>query len=159
MYQRIVLAYDGTREGRAALREGALLALTCGAEVVLLSVIADTAGAKIGESAVSGSAAHDAYAAILHEGVERLKSLGFEPDARLVQGEAARVIAGVAREVGADLVVVGHRRHSAIARWWSGSTGAYLLDYCGCSLLVGRDTVTDEQFEAALKRIRPDHSA
>jgi nucleotide-binding universal stress UspA family protein len=156
MYQRIVLAYDGTREGRAALREGALLALTCGAEVVLLSVIAETAGARIGETAVAGDAAQNAYAAVLDEGLARLRSLGLEADARLVEGEPARVIAGVAHEVGADLVVVGHRHKSGMARWWSGSTGAYLLDYCGCSLLVGRDTVTDEQFEAALKRIRPD---
>ena len=38
---RIVLAYDGSREGRSALREGALLARKLGAQVFLLSVVAD----------------------------------------------------------------------------------------------------------------------
>ena len=39
MYQRILLAYDGSLEGRTALREGALMARQCGAEVFLLSVL------------------------------------------------------------------------------------------------------------------------
>ena len=41
VYKRILLAYDGSVEGRTALREGALLARQCGAEVFLLSVLAD----------------------------------------------------------------------------------------------------------------------
>ena len=39
MYKRILLAYDGSLEGRTALREGALLARQCDAEVFLLSVL------------------------------------------------------------------------------------------------------------------------
>jgi len=42
MYKRILLAYDGSVEGRTALREGALLARQCGAQVFLLSVLVDT---------------------------------------------------------------------------------------------------------------------
>jgi nucleotide-binding universal stress UspA family protein len=41
MYSRILLAYDGSVEGRTALREGALLAKQCGAQVFLLSVVTD----------------------------------------------------------------------------------------------------------------------
>ena len=41
MYKRILLAYDGSVEGRTALREGALLARQCGAEVFLLSALVD----------------------------------------------------------------------------------------------------------------------
>src|SRR5690606_11598944 len=33
MYQQILLAYDGSVEGRLALREGAALAMLCGADV------------------------------------------------------------------------------------------------------------------------------
>ena len=40
--QRILLAYDGSVAGCTALREGALLAKQCGAEVFLLSVLTDT---------------------------------------------------------------------------------------------------------------------
>jgi nucleotide-binding universal stress UspA family protein len=154
MYRSIVLAYDGTREGRSALREGALLAKACGSKIVLLSVVAETAGLQIGESALPGALLQeqDAYRAILQEGADRLKALGFDFEARLVQGEPTRVIAAVAADVGADLVVLGHRKRGALARWWSGSTGAYLLDHVGCSILVARDTLTDEAFAAAFAR-------
>ena len=39
MYQKVLLAYDGSVEGRRALREGAKLAQLCGAEVFLLAVV------------------------------------------------------------------------------------------------------------------------
>ena len=157
MYRRIVLAYDGTREGRGALREGALLAKGCGAQVFLLSVVAETTGVQIGESALPGAVAHGqtAYAAILQEGVERLRAHGCEAAARLAHGEPARVIAAFAHEVSADLVVVSHRKISAMARWWSGSTGAYLLDHLGCTLLIARNVITDEEFEAAFSARTP----
>jgi len=39
MYKKVLLAYDGSIEGRLALREGAKLAQLCGAEVFLLAVV------------------------------------------------------------------------------------------------------------------------
>ena len=39
MYKRVLLAYDGSIEGRRALREGAKLAQLCGADVFLLAVV------------------------------------------------------------------------------------------------------------------------
>jgi hypothetical protein len=39
MYKKVLLAYDGSIEGRRALREGAKLAQLCCAEVFLLAVV------------------------------------------------------------------------------------------------------------------------
>ena len=39
MFKTILLAYDGSREYRAALRQGAELAQFCGADVYLLAVV------------------------------------------------------------------------------------------------------------------------
>src|SRR5260370_2671172 len=39
LYKKVLLAYDGSIEGRRALREGAKLAQFCGAEVFLLAVV------------------------------------------------------------------------------------------------------------------------
>jgi nucleotide-binding universal stress UspA family protein len=55
MYKRILLAYDGSVEGRTALREGALLARQCGAEVFLLSVLADAVTLLFAEAALAGT--------------------------------------------------------------------------------------------------------
>ncbi|MCW9044481.1 MAG: universal stress protein, partial [Pseudopelagicola sp.] len=44
MYAKILLCFDGSREGRLALREGARLAQITEAEVVLLAVVETVAG-------------------------------------------------------------------------------------------------------------------
>jgi nucleotide-binding universal stress UspA family protein len=150
MYKRILLAYDGSVEGRTALREGAILARQCGAEVFLLSVLADIGTLLMSEVTPAGPIVQmeEEYQEILNEGVGRLKRLGFNPVARLVRGQPAEEIGKYAREVGADLIVVGHRRQSAFDRWWSGPKGAYLMDYTDCSLLVARNAVSDEAIQA-----------
>jgi nucleotide-binding universal stress UspA family protein len=160
MYERILLAYDGSREGLIALREGALLARTCGARVFLLSVLPlaqSSASAPAADGGYCGAMpVHaDTYNALLDRGVEVLRQLGFDPVARLVVGEPAPQIGAFAREIGADLVVLGHRRRSFLERWWSGGTGAFVTEHVPCSVLVGRNPVSDEAFEAALESAQP----
>jgi membrane fusion protein, multidrug efflux system len=152
VYKRILLAYDGSTEGRTALREGALLARRYRARVFLLSVITETAGTKMGEGVGGGgvSQQHEDYERVLAEGMARLRQLGFDAVSKLVIGEPAGEIAAYAEQTGADLVIVGHRRQSAFGRWWSGPSGAYLVDRIRCSLLVCRNIISDEAFAAAL---------
>jgi nucleotide-binding universal stress UspA family protein len=148
MYRRIVLAYDGSREGRSALREGALLAHRLGAEVFLLSVVAQTPGMRIGDAAYPDGVPHtrQTYQDLLDEALAKLREKGMDPQGRLIVGEPAQAISAYAQEVKADLVVVGHRRRSLIERWWSGATGAYLVDHLPCSLLISRQEITDQSF-------------
>lgn len=146
MYEKVLLAYDGSVEGELALREGARLARLCGAEVFLLAVVNLSTGFVLAEGAAPGAAKHqqDAFREVLAQGVERLKRMGFIPHARLEFGEPAGRIAAVAGEIGADLVVVGHRHQSGFARWWRGSVGAGLLEQIGCSLLIAQMDVDEE---------------
>lgn len=150
MYKRILLAYDGSLEGAVALREGALLAKHSGAAVFILSVVPDTGGVRMAEGVHGGPIAQqmDRYRDLLDRGADRLTRLGLAPVARLVIGEPARTIGAFAREVRADLVVVGHRRRKMLERWWSGPAGAYLSDHIGCTLLIARNAISDEAFES-----------
>jgi nucleotide-binding universal stress UspA family protein len=153
MYERILLAYDGSREGLIALREGALLAKRFGAHVFLLSVLPESPGARLAEG-LSGDVVGqqlNSYKALLARGVEVLKQLGLDPVARLVVGEPAPQIGAFAAEIGADLVVLSHRRQNLLQRWWSGSTGAYISDNVSCSVLIGRNSISDEAFAAEIK--------
>jgi len=68
-----------------------------------------------------------------------------------VVGEPAAAIGAFAKEIAADLVVLGHRRKSFFERWWSGPSGTYISDLIDCSLLISRKTISDEAFEAALR--------
>ncbi len=153
MYTRILLAYDGSREGIIALREGALLAKRCGAQVFLLSVLPASSGLQMAEGVYPGAVNQqiESYKALLARGVAVLKKLGLEPEAKLVVGEPAPQIGAFAKEIGADLVVLGHQRQSLMQRWWSGANGGYVSEHVGCSLLIGRKTISDEAFEAELQ--------
>lgn len=139
MYRRIVLAYDGTRAGREALRQGTDLAILCKAEVCLLAVVAPELGITLAEAAAPSDLPErerDEVRRVLMEGAEELRRAGLAVKTRLGAGNPAEEIGRVAREVGADLVVVGHREQTALARWWGGSVGASLLAHAPCSLLV-----------------------
>ena len=148
MYRKVLLAYDGSIEGRRALREGAKLGQLCRAEVFLLavvelsSIVSPDAGLAIPIDEQTAN-----YKSILVEGVERLKALGFSPAARLEVGDPGQKIAEFAEEIGAHLVVVGHRPQGPLARWWFGSVGSYLVKRLRCSVLVGQTEISDDEFE------------
>src|SRR5258708_24592897 len=143
LYKKVLLAYDGSVEGRLALREGAKLAQFCGAEVFLLAVVEPSFGATLEGGAIIPMDDQIAtYKAILEEGVKRLKAMGFSPTARLGMGAAGQEIAGVAEEIGANLVVVGHRPSGPLARWWFGAVVTDLLNHLRCSALVAQAEIT-----------------
>ena len=58
-------------------------------------------------------------------------------------------------EIGANLVVVGHRSTGPLARWWFGSVGTYLIKHLHCSVLVAQTEISDDQFA----RLLPDEQA
>jgi nucleotide-binding universal stress UspA family protein len=142
MYKTVLLAYDGSIEGRRALREGAKLAQLCCAKVFLLAVVelpsimTPEAGLAIPIDEQTAN-----YKAILAEGVDRLKSLGYSPTSRLETGDAGQKIAEVAEEIKAHLVVVGHRPQGF------GSVGSYLVKRLRCSVLVAQTEISDDEFE------------
>ncbi len=152
MYKKILLAYDGSIEGRLALREGAKLAQLCGAEVFLLAVVevASSVVALEGGAMISMDEQFEIYQNILAEGVERLKAMGFSPTARLGKGAPGQVITEVAQEIDANLVVVGHRPQGPLARWLFGNVGTYLVKHLHCSVLVAQTEISDDQFAQLL---------
>ena len=151
MYKKVLLAYDGSVEGRRALREGAKLAQLCQAEVFLLAVV-EVSSIMTPEAGLTIpiELQTEDYKAILNEGCERLRAVGFTPTARLEVGDAGQKIAEVAEEIGAHLVVVGHRPQGTLARWF-GSIGSYLVKRLRCSVLVAQTEISDAEFE----RLKP----
>jgi len=153
MYRTIVLAYDGSTEGRLALREGARLAQICGAEVVLLAVVDMTVGTSMAGTAVPYASPQDmdAYRRILDEGLGRLRRMGLSPRGLLEAGEPVERIVAVATDLRADLVVVGHHRYGMLRRWLHPSVTAALADRLPCSLLAARKEVGDDELFTAPK--------
>jgi len=138
-FNRMLLCYDATREGRRALREGAHLALDCHAQTHLLAVLAAAplqwAAADIA-SAVPLESAEDSARDILQEGVEKLTAMGLSAQGHFVIGSPIDEIARYCEMLKPDIVVLGHHRRGAFARWWDGRDDRLLLDRVSCSVLV-----------------------
>ncbi len=139
MYKKLLLAYDGSADGRVALIEGAELAQLCDAEVTLLAVVDSGTETAIAEG-YAGSACSEEqveqFKDVLNEGLIRLRRRGLTATGQLAFGSPAKQISEVASEVGADLVVIGHRPHGLWAQWLNQPVGAYLMKNLPCSLLV-----------------------
>ncbi|MDH6152119.1 MULTISPECIES: universal stress protein [Paraburkholderia] len=144
-FKRILLCYDGTREGQHALKDGAALAQDLNAEVHLLSVLNNTAwmqGADI-TSAVPIDFINESAKTLLDEGLQKLAARGIRATGHLAIGEPLDEIPFFANDLKADLVVVGHRRSHGLARWWGGRHDGLLLDRVTCSVLVTMGAATD----------------
>ncbi|MBI4695938.1 MAG: universal stress protein [Gammaproteobacteria bacterium] len=140
MYQTILLAYDGSADGRAALEQGSELAALCRSKVHLVAVLTPSAGVELAEAAYPSGMCRqwqqDDVDRVLDEGAVRLREAGLDVTTHFCRGQPAEEIGVIARDVGADLIVVGHREQSAFARWWRGSVGQSLLEHAPCSVLV-----------------------
>lgn len=146
-FDHILLAYDGTRRGRVALRRSVPLLEGATPPVHLLAVIPVTGAVAAAEGFYSEQLYEEErhrIQTVLDEGVAFLEEHGVTATGYIRCGQPARQIAQLAREIGADLVVVGHERRGPLARWWQGSVGASLIDLLDCSLLVMQSPDEDE---------------
>lgn len=140
MFQTIVFAYDGSAECRDALEESIALARRFQSRCHLLAVVPPPPAMALAAGPLPGELLDDEKTrakAILEEGLVRLRQAGVEATGILrIDESPVEAIGAVARETGADLVVIGHHRRSAFDRWWRGSVGHSLLDHLPCSLFI-----------------------
>jgi nucleotide-binding universal stress UspA family protein len=139
MFSRILMAYNGTRECRAALDECGQLAAVCEAEVHLLAVAHLSLGEALAEAATTtGLPGHQQHEMqqILAEGADHLRQLGVAVESSLVWGDPVKEIHAAALALGADLIVIGHRKRKPFSRLWKGSVGAAIVCGAPCDVLV-----------------------
>jgi len=139
-YRKILLAYNGSAEGKRALVECAELANFLHAETHLLAVASMPPSLFLTEGFVPEELLEEEKKrtqSVLDEGIASLKQQGFNAAGHLAVGEPVEEICRLAKELSVDLIVVGHNQKTSFAaRWWKGSVGASILDYAPCSLLV-----------------------
>jgi nucleotide-binding universal stress UspA family protein len=138
MYRKVLLCYDGSQEGRRALRQGADVVICMKSEAHLLAIVQSLVASSIPEAITPGLVEReDSRAqALLDEGVEWLRDRGVKAEGSLEYGSAVDCIAATAKKVGADLIVLGHKQRGPLAKWWSASDEESLLEKVACSILV-----------------------
>ena len=139
-YRKILLAYNGSQEGKRALLECADLASFLQAETHLLAVASMPPSLFLTEGFVPEELLEEEKKrtqAVLDEGIRTLRERGFNAMGHLAVGEPVEEICRLAKSLSVHLIVVGHNQTSSFAaRWWKGSVGASLLDYAPCSILI-----------------------
>ena len=141
MYQKIILAYDGSLESQQAVLSCKALTQWGGSKVHLLSVLPFDL-ISMGHETSCYSNKHNKIEeerclTVLHNGVEQLNKAGIEAIGTLLSGYAVDKIIEYATSIEADLIMLGHKRHANwLERWWSGSIPKALIEHSPCSVLV-----------------------
>ncbi|MBC8022044.1 MAG: universal stress protein [Burkholderiales bacterium] len=141
MYKRILLAYDGSEPGKNALLDARDMANWGQPELHLVAVMPPPAAFIGGEGGIYDPEREKEeelrYKGILEDGLRRLSESGHAVRGQVLVGDAVDEIAHHAKEIGADLIVVGHKHmDSWAARWWRGSLSKSLIENAPCSVLV-----------------------
>jgi hypothetical protein len=124
--RHIVLATDGSRFAETAAVTAGVLAKVCSSPVTVTSVTMESHGPE------RRSEAKEAVERV----VAHMRSEGTTAEGRVVHGEPASVIADVARETGADLIVTGSHGRTGLERVLLGSTSERILNETPCAVLV-----------------------
>src|SRR6476646_627709 len=132
-FRTVAVAYDDTKEAKAALARAEDLALACRATIVVFTVSAPPAvvpGAAGYTPAIAPEAGPIVTRAV--KGVdERLAATG-----RALAGTPAATIAEACEEIGADLLVAGSRDYGPVMRVLIGSVSTQLMHRAPCPVLV-----------------------
>ncbi len=137
MFETIVWATDGTENADRALPYVKALAQQEGAKLTVAHVVERYASHK-----ASGLAVHADEEQVeerLQKLTTQLSDEGVNTDLKIVSHvgpQPAHEIADLAREAGADLIVVGTRGHGAVAGLMLGSVTQRLLHVSPCPVLV-----------------------
>ena len=139
MFKKILIAYDGSEGAKLALEKVAEIAKVAGTGIHMLAV------GRIPEYAETVSEVEEAreqargfYSKIMEEATANLKQGGLYAEVHVDFGKPADVILRVAEDLGADLVVMGTKPHSALRRRFLGATVDKVIDHAHCSVLVVR---------------------
>lgn len=139
MFNKILLAYDGSDGARFALEKVVEIARAATAELHLLAVgripeYAET----VSETEEAREQAKSYYSKIMEDAADDLKQGGLSAKVHIDFGKPADTILRVAEDLRVDLLVLGTHPHSAVRRRFLGATVDKVIDHAHCSVLVIR---------------------
>ncbi|HSI97198.1 MAG TPA: universal stress protein [Gaiellaceae bacterium] len=136
-FSHLLIAVDASEASTRALEKGLELASLLGASVTALAVEGPLPAyaATIGE-VEEVKREKDAFFSRLAQDVrERGRAAGIEVDIEIRPGHAAELISRVAKERGADLIVLGRRGHF-LRDHLLGSTADRVAEHAECPVMI-----------------------
>ncbi|MGA2792401.1 MAG: universal stress protein [Roseiarcus sp.] len=137
--KRILVGYDGSASAEKAFSLGLDLAEKYAAEVHVLAVARPPEFGGDVETEAEIENLEQRCLEILKplQATAALKKTG-AVDFEVAVGHPAEQIVRHAESWNADLVIVGHRGHTFIERWLTGSVAKRVMDHAPCAVLVAR---------------------
>jgi len=159
MYDRIVIAVDGSDEARQAARRGIRLAQGFGATVDVLSVVEQKA-LQLTETSAEKAQLRERGEAALTEIEELASEFGHPVTTNLLEGKPAVRISEYADEQDADLIVVGRQGLTGLGRRLLGGVTERVLHRSDVPVLVisGKDNDVDVEDDYSRVLITTDGS-
>ena len=143
MYSAIVVGTDGSDTAAKAVTRAADLAERIGGRLHIVTAfgpkpaeIPDELADEYKWMATAGAQAE----AILRQAADAVAREGLDVETQARQGDAATTIIDVAGEVGADLIVVGNKGMTGVARFLLGSVPSKVAHHAPCDVLIVRTT-------------------
>ncbi|MCE4625011.1 MAG: universal stress protein [Desulfurococcales archaeon] len=140
MYSKILVGFDGSEASYKAVMKAADLAQTMGADLIIVSVVPPPT-ALLGElmtpEVIDPKPLADAARSAIKRLKEKLeKEKGVTPETEVLLGDPAEAIVELAKEKGADLIVLGRRGLSRLERLFVGSVTRKVLERAETDVLV-----------------------
>ena len=140
MFDKILLAVDGSEHALHAARTAADLARTMNAKDFRIVVAYDFIPPYLGEPNMQYAidARMDEAKAVLEDAVKQVGKLPCEIRTELIEGSAAQAIIEVAETRKCDLIVMGSRGLGTLAGLLLGSTSQKVVAHAPCPVLIVR---------------------
>src|SRR5947209_13791121 len=135
-YHRILVGYDESDAAKRALERAARVAKALGSELIVTSVapIMINIGRSAGPGAPTGPP--EAHVEELRHARAYLEGEGIQAESLPAMGDPAQTIASVAKERGADLVIVGTHEPSVLGRLFGQSVTESVAHKVHCDVLI-----------------------
>jgi nucleotide-binding universal stress UspA family protein len=138
MFKKILVGYDGSKGGKAALQRAAVLAKEFNADLCAIWVreLMPRHSDLPGEFEAEAEAADEYFRERSREIQEAAAGHGISIRCETRRGHAAKTILHFADEGGYDLIIVGHSDHSELWGRLLGDTADRISDHAHCSVLI-----------------------
>lgn len=135
---KILVAHDGSAHAGKALQKASEIAEKMGAEITITTVAPDLCLTEVSDSEcklITESLFSEAENSMKKVTAE-LAAKGIKAEIVIKDGHPAEKILDTAKEIGADLIVVGsHGRHGA-KKFFLGSVSSKIVEHATCHVLV-----------------------
>jgi nucleotide-binding universal stress UspA family protein len=146
MYATIVVGTDGSETAGVAVQHAAKLAEATGATLHIVHAYRPVLLSEAGMSAMSGGPTIDVQsvnegiaenaAEVCAKAVSSAERSGLKVESHTSRGDPCDALISVAKDLGADLIVVGNRGMTSVKRFVLGSVPNKISHHAPCSVLI-----------------------